>query len=259
MSKDTYRSQFRLPWDLHELLKAASEESGRSLNAELVTRLEDSFREREPTQAQLAPEMRKAELLLDFEEWLLDPESSKDEKGSFRKYCLLYNGADPDGEQVDFVSEIDEIHPAYLHALALAWRRYARESKYVQKYGDPTRPQRLATERRKGELVLGYMEWCEYWGRDPFSSDALDTFCKTYNTEGVAQAHGKILEIPEISPGYLEELLKIWIHEVPFRLKETIGSNRFILESFRSLYKQQSIKLDDIQQAIAELAKKLPE
>lgn len=43
MEKDTYRSQFRLPWDLYDRLKEASETSGRSLNAEVVARLEASF------------------------------------------------------------------------------------------------------------------------------------------------------------------------------------------------------------------------
>lgn len=38
-----YRSQFRLPWELYERLKAVSEASGRSLNAEIVARLEASF------------------------------------------------------------------------------------------------------------------------------------------------------------------------------------------------------------------------
>lgn len=40
---DTYRSQFRLPYPLYEKLKAAADHSGRSLNAELVARLQDSF------------------------------------------------------------------------------------------------------------------------------------------------------------------------------------------------------------------------
>ncbi|HZW11909.1 MAG TPA: Arc family DNA-binding protein [Noviherbaspirillum sp.] len=38
-----YRSQFRLPHSLYEQLKAASERSGRSLNAELVHRLAQSL------------------------------------------------------------------------------------------------------------------------------------------------------------------------------------------------------------------------
>lgn len=37
---DTYRSQFRLPYDLYEKLKAESEKNRRSLNAEIVARLQ---------------------------------------------------------------------------------------------------------------------------------------------------------------------------------------------------------------------------
>lgn len=36
---DIFRSQFRLPWPVYLQLKAASETSGRSLNAELVAQL----------------------------------------------------------------------------------------------------------------------------------------------------------------------------------------------------------------------------
>lgn len=39
---DTYRSQFRLPYDLYEKLKAESERNHRSLNAEIVDRLSRS-------------------------------------------------------------------------------------------------------------------------------------------------------------------------------------------------------------------------
>lgn len=42
MEEETYRSQFRLPYSLYEKLKAASENNRRSLNAELVARLEES-------------------------------------------------------------------------------------------------------------------------------------------------------------------------------------------------------------------------
>lgn len=41
--EDLYRSQFRLPYALYEHLKAASDRSGRSLNAELVYRLTQTF------------------------------------------------------------------------------------------------------------------------------------------------------------------------------------------------------------------------
>lgn len=40
---DTVRSQLRLPAVLHEQLKSASEATGRSMNAEIVARLEASF------------------------------------------------------------------------------------------------------------------------------------------------------------------------------------------------------------------------
>lgn len=44
---DVYRSQFRLPYDLFEKLKAESEKNHRSLNAEIVARLEKSVRDDE--------------------------------------------------------------------------------------------------------------------------------------------------------------------------------------------------------------------
>ena len=44
MKKDDYfRSQFRLPYDLYEKIKASADDSRRSLNAELVKRLQESF------------------------------------------------------------------------------------------------------------------------------------------------------------------------------------------------------------------------
>lgn len=43
MADDTYRSQFRLPYDLYERLKDSADKNHRSLNAELVARLHESF------------------------------------------------------------------------------------------------------------------------------------------------------------------------------------------------------------------------
>lgn len=48
--EDLYRSQFRLPYSLFDKLKAAAEKSGRSVNAELVARLADSFEESKAAQ-----------------------------------------------------------------------------------------------------------------------------------------------------------------------------------------------------------------
>ncbi|MGU8077053.1 Arc family DNA-binding protein [Burkholderia pyrrocinia] len=40
---DIYRSQYRLPWALYEQLKESAEKNRRSLNAELVARLQSTF------------------------------------------------------------------------------------------------------------------------------------------------------------------------------------------------------------------------
>lgn len=42
--EDQYRSQFRLPYSLYDQLKSAADAHKRSVNAELVARLEASFR-----------------------------------------------------------------------------------------------------------------------------------------------------------------------------------------------------------------------
>lgn len=43
MEKDLYRSQFRLPQSLYEKLKDEADKNRRSVNAELVARLQASF------------------------------------------------------------------------------------------------------------------------------------------------------------------------------------------------------------------------
>lgn len=43
MPDDTHRSQYRLPADLYDQLQSAAQASGRSLNAELVARLRETF------------------------------------------------------------------------------------------------------------------------------------------------------------------------------------------------------------------------
>lgn len=43
MMNDLHRSQFRLPYVLYDRIKAAAEANKRSINAEIVSRLEASF------------------------------------------------------------------------------------------------------------------------------------------------------------------------------------------------------------------------
>lgn len=61
MSEDIYRSQFRLPYPLYEQLKASADESRRSVNAELVARLEESFHA-EISPAELLPASKAREI-----------------------------------------------------------------------------------------------------------------------------------------------------------------------------------------------------
>lgn len=55
--EDIYRSQFRLPYSLYESLKAAADQNHRSLNAELVARLEASISD--DVVAFLRPDLRE--------------------------------------------------------------------------------------------------------------------------------------------------------------------------------------------------------
>lgn len=58
--EDMHRSQFRLPGPLYEKLKDSAQLSGRSLNAEIVFRLHESFREN-PAPLRPSPNMAIAE------------------------------------------------------------------------------------------------------------------------------------------------------------------------------------------------------
>lgn len=55
--EEIYRSQFRLPYALYEQLKGAADLNHRSVNAELVARLEQSF----PVEAPVAQRKPKLE------------------------------------------------------------------------------------------------------------------------------------------------------------------------------------------------------
>lgn len=50
---DLYRSQFRMPYDLYEQLKAAAESNKNSVNAELVARLQESFSDKRAAEGRM--------------------------------------------------------------------------------------------------------------------------------------------------------------------------------------------------------------
>ncbi|NMY08511.1 hypothetical protein CJF35_03295 [Pseudomonas lundensis] len=69
--EEIYRSQFRLPYALYEQLKASADKNHRSVNAELVARLEEIFSEhpsedRQP--AQSTTRISKEKLLQSLEQ-----------------------------------------------------------------------------------------------------------------------------------------------------------------------------------------------
>lgn len=71
MKDDTYRSQFRLPYELYEQLKKSSKDNHRSLNAEIVDRLQESLEPAEARTVKLDEETRRellTQLLAEFAE-----------------------------------------------------------------------------------------------------------------------------------------------------------------------------------------------
>lgn len=63
--EDIYRSQFRLPYSLYESLKEAADANRRSVNAELVARLEASFDLLDTTDRKMTFHIEKDRLLAD--------------------------------------------------------------------------------------------------------------------------------------------------------------------------------------------------
>lgn len=226
MADKIYRTQLRLPNHIYSQLKALAENSGRSLNSEILHRLESSlqsnmlgFRSDIPTERQ------NAELLLEFEYWLRESNASISEKMAYQEYCRLYNNENPSLESFERVIGIKKITPIALRDLAIAFRRYASESTYLQEKSDPTQPQRLTQESRKGKLVLIYLQHCKSTQWDPLDSVALESFCTEYNAHNASDESGrskKVIGIQKITAAYLEDLIKAWVYEVPAQLRETM-------------------------------------
>jgi hypothetical protein len=258
MTDDIYRTQLRLPVTVYEQLRTAAEQAGRSLNAEIVHRLDLSLRApRSSTMTDVPNERQKVELLLVFEEWLRSSKHSQDRKAASKEFCRLYNGADPDWEQVEPVHGVEEINPRFLRNLALAWHSYARESVYFHQFNDPMHPQRNAPENRKCELIITYLHWSKVQKKPPLDPASLVAFCAEYNDDEKTQ----LLDIPRISPSYLEELINTWFYKFPTRLAEVSEDKNFIFEALQAMHKQQQNELIALEVAMnrfAESASKKP-
>jgi hypothetical protein len=70
--EDVYRSQFRLPYPLYERLKVAADQSGRSVNAELVYRLGESLDRSDKAQS-AAPEKLERSIVEGLADKLTQP------------------------------------------------------------------------------------------------------------------------------------------------------------------------------------------
>ena len=66
--QEIFRSQFRLPVELADKIRESADASGRSMNAEVVARLEQSFQERAGQSLDAAREEVRAQIRLVLEE-----------------------------------------------------------------------------------------------------------------------------------------------------------------------------------------------
>lgn len=66
--QEIFRSQFRLPVELADKIRESADASGRSMNAEVVARLEQSFQERAGQSLDAAKEEVRAQIRLVLEE-----------------------------------------------------------------------------------------------------------------------------------------------------------------------------------------------
>lgn len=104
-----------MPQELKTQLEETAKANGRSLTAEIVARLSESFID--PPGARVN-ERRKLELVNSYAKWCRD--TGADPFESFSSYARAY--ADPDKiDAIDHVSWIDEVDPHYLSELYSMW------------------------------------------------------------------------------------------------------------------------------------------
>jgi hypothetical protein len=206
MTSEQVRSQFRLSKELHQQLKAAALESGRSLNSELVQRLADSFLERPDSSTNVqndASERLKVELVLEFEEWYRQLPKSKQTKGALIEFCRLYNGGDPEWDELEPIPGIEVVNPKLLRELAVAYRWYSTQSPHVAQTLAGLSP---PSDSSKCDLLISYLEWCCNEQIMPMSDRALYLYC---NEDRVTKKGTKYNQF-EVSPPYLKSLATNW-------------------------------------------------
>lgn len=110
----------------------------------------------------------------------------------------------------------------------------------------PTKPAQQAAERRKLELVMAYLDWCQAKGESPDKS--YTEFCDFYNDpEREHSAVPNIQGIPCITPDYLSELHGVWYLEREARYPRQATDMRYIMEALEA---KLEAKLDAREQAL---------
>lgn len=242
----------RLPVSLYEQLEAVSTKNGRSVNHEIVHRLEESLHYGlKKNVVVMQRERQKAELALTFEVWQQDVHWQHDEKKAIREYCRRYKAADLAQEEAEIerVAGFDEVEPWYLSGILLAFRWYASQSVHVQKFIDPLRPQKLAPERSKRKLVLAYLHWCSTTSSQPMTEESVMTFCDRYNNGEEC----RIFDIQEIAAGYLYDLLNEWFCNFPAMAAEIPRFTELRRAALNKIHEERSKKLQDIENEINKL------
>ncbi|MBA4710556.1 Arc family DNA-binding protein [Aquitalea aquatica] len=110
---DYIKTALRLPRDLHAQIQAAAAVSGRSMNAEIVHRLEKSF-----GGTGRVKERRIGELYVGFREWCKNNE--RDPTSAYHAFAAIYNKDQAD-ETMGKIADLDMIAPEFLSELHMTW------------------------------------------------------------------------------------------------------------------------------------------
>lgn len=113
--RDSEKYIVRFPEGMRDRIAELAKANNRSMNAEIIARLEMSFAEPD---AAKAAERRKLELVNSYVEWCR--KSERDPFRSFSSFCKAYE-EDEQGQSVERINSIPAIDPKYLSDLFSIW------------------------------------------------------------------------------------------------------------------------------------------
>ncbi|AZS50644.1 Arc family DNA-binding protein [Entomomonas moraniae] len=137
---DIYRSQFRLPYSLYEKLKDSADRNNRSVNAELIARLENSYsapKETSISSANLLPEN-----FIEYLKKAIMPQSHNENTNTVKVIDLEKNiarviqGSAVNYLDVDFSLPFDELKPLLVLAMSALIESNPKFRKWEKKLWD---------------------------------------------------------------------------------------------------------------------------